>query len=321
MKVNLLKNSINNDLKPVYFLVGEDAYLIDMVLDVFKEKLLDSLDINLSIVEDGSLKDMLTQAYMMPFMSEYRLIIAKALLSKSNDYDKTILKQYIDNPSDTSVILFVENSMDAVKTFRSDKVEYIDCSYQDVSDCEQMLSEYAKLHSISADKPVFKMIVEYTNRDMSRATIELSKLSHFKQGTITIADVEQLVTKDVEYAVFELSNAIGAGNSKKALNVLNTLLSTNQSPMSILSVITNYYRRMLLFSLSDATIDELASAYKLKPFAVEKARQSAKNYTQRNLKSIVDKLEEIEYMFKKGMYTELMALNIAVYECLNIKRG
>ena len=322
MKVNYLKNSINQSLKPLYFVTGEDAYLVDSALNIFKQYILgDMPELNLSIVEEGQLREVFNQAFMMPFMADYRLIIVKGLLSKTNDIDKNILKEYISNPSDTAVVVFVESSLDTVKEFKSDLVDYVDCSYLDLGECEQLLREYAAQHSIVADNAVYKMIVEYTDRDMSRATIEISKLADYKQGTITIQDVELMVTKDVEYAVFELSNAIGVGNSKKAMNVLASLIATNLSPMAILSTITNYYRRMLLFSLSDATVDELAKAYKIKPYAVDKARQSAKSYTQRNLKAIVDKLEEIEYMFKKGMYQEAMALNIAIYECLNIKRG
>lgn len=322
MKVNYLKNSIKQSLKPVYFVTGEDAYLVDSALSIFRQHLLgDMPELNLSIIEEGSLKEVFNQASMMPFMADYRLIIVKGLLSKTTESDKNILKEYISNPCDTGIVVFVENSLDLVKDYKGDFVEYVDCSYLDLGECEQLLREYAKLHNILADNGVYRMVVEYTDRDMSRATIEMSKLANYKQGTITTQDVELMVTKDVEYAVFELSNVIGVGNGKKAMSVLSSLIATNLSPMAIMSTITNYYRRMLLFSLSDATVEELAKAYKIKPYAVDKARQSAKSYTQRNLKAIVDKLEEIEYMFKKGMYQESMALNIAIYECLNIKRG
>lgn len=93
------------------------------------------------------------------------------------------------------------------------------------------------------------LLAEYCLRDMSRISSETKKLVSF--GEITRELVQQHVTKDVEYAVFDLSDAISEKNAAKSIEIIQALLNGGEDAVKIIITLYNFYRRMFYAATGD----------------------------------------------------------------------
>lgn len=103
------------------------------------------------------------------------------------------------------------------------KAEKIDCSKPDLSFCVKWINDFAASCGASVANGAAALLAEYCLRDMSRISSETKKLVSF--GEITRELVQQHVTKDVEYAVFDLSDAISEKNAAKSIEIIQALLN------------------------------------------------------------------------------------------------
>ncbi len=81
------------------------------------------------------------------------------------------------------------------------------------------------------------------------AVLEAEKLAlHLDEGrSITSRDVDQLVGRTREDAIFELTEALGKNNTPGLMTVLDHLLADGVHPLAIVASLRNYLRRLLIF--------------------------------------------------------------------------
>ena len=109
MKYIDLKKQLKNGLDRVYLISGEDRYLC---FDALK-KLEDKADIkfrsmNYIILSDDAVtaKDVVSASETYPFGDNFRFILVKNCAFAKNKDEKKILKQYLDKPLESTVLVF-----------------------------------------------------------------------------------------------------------------------------------------------------------------------------------------------------------------------
>ena len=97
----------HKDYKPVYFLMGKEAFYIDKIIEFACKNILneEQQEFNLSIIygKDIKVEDIVSESKQFPFGSEKRLVIVKEAQHIRN-IDK--LEDYIKHPQ-SSTILFI----------------------------------------------------------------------------------------------------------------------------------------------------------------------------------------------------------------------
>lgn len=85
-------------------------------------------------------------------------------------------------------------------------------------------------------------LIDQCGSDLQTLYQELEKLCAFVQsGTITRADVQQVVTKNLETTVFLLAKALLSGKYDRAYEILNELFEQNEEPVGVLAVLASSY--------------------------------------------------------------------------------
>ena len=81
------------------------------------------------------------------------------------------------------------------------------------------------------------------------AVLEIEKISLYvdERQRITRDDVDQMVGRTREDAIFELTEALGNNNPARVMTVLDHLLSDAVHPLAIIASLRNYLRRLLIF--------------------------------------------------------------------------
>ena len=108
--------------KPIYFLMGEEAFYIDKISNYIEKNLLteEEKGFNQMVLygRDVSVEDIVSQAKRYPMMAEKQVIIVK----EAQDLNRTIdrLLPYVENPQPTTVLVicYKYRSLDKRKTLQ-----------------------------------------------------------------------------------------------------------------------------------------------------------------------------------------------------------
>src|SRR3954462_8631693 len=98
--VKIVNDIKAGNIRPIYFLMGEEPYYIDKLSDYIEENILsdDEKGFNQSVMygRDVSIEDIIGSAKRYPMMAERQVVIVK----EAQDLTKTIdkLESYADNP-------------------------------------------------------------------------------------------------------------------------------------------------------------------------------------------------------------------------------
>ena len=96
------------NIKPIYFLMGEEPYYIDKLSDYIEETVLteEEKGFNQTVLygRDVSVEDIVSTAKRYPMMAERQVVIVKEAQELSRTIDK--LESYAENPMPTTVLVF-----------------------------------------------------------------------------------------------------------------------------------------------------------------------------------------------------------------------
>jgi len=94
----------------------------------------------------------------------------------------------------------------------------------------------------------FLLLADLTGFDLELFSRNLEKLIVYsgKKPTITNADVNSVISRDKTDPVFDLTNALMAKDTKKALFYFNSLLNKNFHILQLLKSLENQIRKLLL---------------------------------------------------------------------------
>jgi DNA polymerase-3 subunit delta len=320
MKALDLKQSFEKGIKPIYIVKGDDQYLNSTVMQAFEELVdKDFRDFNL-VVFDGlsDFQKLKNETLSMPMMAEYRVVIFNGCKNANVELVKKISDLFQNPASGVVVVLFVLD--DSFKGLYND-FETVDCEKLDSRAVSSLINEICRLQNFSISTAAVTKLGAFTNYNMSRISNELEKLFAYCSAskTIEVEDVLNLVSPEGEVKAYELANALAAGKNKQAIEILSSILLSGEKPSALLSMLLSQYRRIFHTSISDKSDAEIASFFKVKPFSITSARSLAKDYTQIELKKIVDRLVELEYGFKSGRFSEEDALRFC--DSLFVEKG
>lgn len=296
------KNGLNAGQEyAIYLFEGEDAFFRESGVSLLKNKFISNPELNLvNLSAESDAEQIISSLEGYPFMSQKRMAIIREFYPKQEQLKKG-LASYLENPFMSSVLVVVnQKPCDALKKF--DSVCCVDCSKADVSLIIRWIKAECSLSNVTIDGETAKLLCEYCLSDMTRIKTETQKLIDYVLDVkvITKKDVENLVAKDLEYKIYELTDQIGKKNFDSALLIIKDMLGKGEQATRLLSYIYNYFRRLLHISISSMSEQEMAKAFGVKDYAITKMKSQSAMFKKRALKSAVDMLSDADYKIKSG---------------------
>ena len=296
----------NKKLKPIYFLMGEEAYYIDKISDFIEASVLAEEDrgFNQMVLygRDVSVDDIVGNAKRYPMMAEYQVIIVK----EAQDLSRTIenLAKYAENPQPTTVLVVnykykkIDKRKALYKTLKKTGVVYESKKLYEnqVADwIRRVLSP--KKYTISPKAA--QMLVEFLGTDLSKINNELEKLQIIlPEGTQISPDhIEQNIGISKDYNNFELRKAVGELNAIKAHKIVNYFADNPKDNPMVVTVLLlfNFFSQLLHFhGLKDKSPRSVASALKINPYFVKEYITAARNFPMRKVSAVVATLREFD---------------------------
>jgi len=328
-------NSIISDIKkgnikPIYFLMGEEPYFIDKISDFIENNVLSEAEkgFNQMIIygRDASVDEIISNAKRFPMMAERQVIIVK----EAQDLSRTIenLVTYVLNPQPTTVLVFAYKykKLDArkklAKAIKKQGFVLFESKKMYENQVGDWIRKYLLAKGYKIEPKAVMMLVEFLGTDLSKISNELDKLSIVleKDTLISPLDIETNIGISKDYNNFELRKAISNKQIVKANAIINYFKQNDKAnPLVVtISLLNDLFTKLLLFhGLKDKSQNNVASKLGVHPFFVKEYFDAAKNYPMRKVSQIISMLHEAD-MKSKGVGASLMAKDDILKELLFI---
>ncbi len=300
----------NGNLKPIYFLMGEEPYYIDKISDYIEANILaeEEKGFNQMVLygRDVSIDDIVGNAKRYPMMAERQVVIIKEAQDLSRTIEKLV--DYVNNPQPTTVLVvnYKYKKLDKRKAlYKSIKKNGV--VYESKKLYENQVADWIRRILSSRDYTISpkaaQMLVEFLGTDLSKINNELEKLQIVlpKGSQISPEIIEENIGISKDFNNFELRKAVGVKDAVKAYQIANYFSDNpKDNPMVVtVSLLFNFFSQLLHFhGLNDKSPRSVASALKISPYFVNEYIASARNYPMRKVSKVISILREFDVKSK-----------------------
>jgi DNA polymerase-3 subunit delta len=298
------------NIKPIYFLMGEESYYIDKLSDYIEQNVLteDEKGFNQTVLygRDVTIEDIVSTAKRYPMMAERQVVIVK----EAQDLTKTIDKfeSYAENPMPSTVLVFCYKYKTLDKRKKLPKlIAKSGVLYESKKLYENQIGEWIKRvlsgKSYSIEPKANAMLVEFLGTDLSKINNELEKLQIIlpKGSTITPKHIEENIGFSKDFNVFELRKAIGDRNQLKAYTIADNFAQNPKDNPIVMttSLIFSFFVQLLKYhGLKDKNPKNVAAVLGVNPFFLKDYDIALKNYPMRKVSQIVGSLRDVDVKSK-----------------------
>ncbi|MCL2062498.1 MAG: DNA polymerase III subunit delta [Firmicutes bacterium] len=314
MKFSQLKAHLNTQqFKPAYLVSGGDAFLLHSAARLFERLIAQNPEFNISVFsENASAQEIVEACYALPLCSPLRLVLCYDFKGEADP-----IIRYLANPSPDCVLVFIAAKLSDSFTKLAALLEVVDCARLDEEHIVKWVRAKLAETNASIEDSALRLLLDYTNRVMTRLASETEKLGAYKpNGQITHQDVAALVTPDEAYKIFELSEAAAQKNPSAAASVLKSLLQSGTPCTVLLGMLYAHFRRLLYCAVNPHDTS-LARKLGVKDYAITKAAQQAKSFGAARLKKICDTFHQTDFAIKSGEIGDRAALETFILKILS----
>jgi DNA polymerase-3 subunit delta len=305
----IIREIASKNFKPVYVLMGEEPYFIDVITDFMEENILDeaSKAFGQTIVygRDVKMSDVITLAKSFPMMGDRQVVIVKESQDmkewkKAEDLEG--LEAYLKNPTPSTILVFTykHKKLDKrTKLYKSiDKVGLVFDS-EKIKDYKlaEWITKYVDSRGYKIQNNASIILADYLGTDLSKVVNAINKLAVILPAgsAITTQHIEDNIGISKDYNVFELIKALNVGDALKSNRIIN-YFEANPKANPIQMTIPMLYRHFSMLAAYVAAADKSAAAKELgiNPYALNDFKEAAKKYDARKAEKIIGYLRTID---------------------------
>jgi DNA polymerase-3 subunit delta len=337
-----LKEIRENKFRPVYVLYGKDRFRLQQFIETAADKLFTKDERDLGIVKfdtaETLLDETVLEAESLPFFVERKLIVVRdavvfAAGGKEGgklDHQPEKLLRYIDNPLESSVMMFVvhaeklDERRKLVKTLK-ERGSLIPFPELDSAQLKQWMIKRAAGQQRKLSEGAAELLLARVGNGMQQLSQEVDKLClHVGEGGSIDAEQAALLTAStVEEDVFALVDAIAELRLDRALRLYRELLVRREEPIKIAALIARQLRIMLQIKELEQhqySPQQMAGQLGLHPYAVKLAAEKSRKFSAARLGGLLDSIAELDYRMKTGVIDKTLGLELYLLS-LGIGRG
>jgi DNA polymerase-3 subunit delta len=308
--VKIINDIKAGNIKPIYFLMGDEPYYIDKLTEYIEQNVLQEheRDFNQTILygRDVTVEDIIGNAKRFPMMADRQVVVVREAQELSKTIDK--IESYVENPQPTTVLVFAYK----YKTLdKRKKVTKLLDKHGVVFESKKMydnqvgtwISRVLQGKGYTIEPKANAMLVEFLGNDLSRISNELNKLQIIlpKGHTINPKDIEENIGFSKDFNVFELQNALGSKNQLKAYQIAQYFADNpKDNPMVVTtSLVFSFFVKLLKYhGLKDKNPKNVASVLGVSPYFLKDYDVALRNYPMKKVSSIVATLRDIDVKSK-----------------------
>ena len=308
--VKIVNDIKAGNIKPIYFLMGEEPYYIDKLSDYIEQNILSEEEkgFNQTVLygRDVTIEDIIGTAKRYPMMAERQVVIVK----EAQDLIKTIdkLENYAERPMLSTVLVIcykykvLDKRKKLVKLLSKNGLVYESKKLYE-NQVGLWITRVLQGKGYTIEPKANAMLVEFLGNDLSKINNELEKLQIIlPKGTIISAKhIEENIGFSKDFNVFELQNALGSKNQLKAYQIAQYFADNpKDNPMVVTtSLVFSFFIKLLKYhGLKDKNPRNVAAVLGVSPFFLKDYDLALRQYPMKKVSQIVGVLRDIDVKSK-----------------------
>ncbi len=325
-----------------YLFHGKDEYSCSLELASMKAKLGDptTVDLNTTVIDGkkASFDELTFACDAAPFLAEKRLVIVndlaarcEALRGEASEGSEQAtaflqhLEEYLDRLPETTRLVFVERSEIKKSNPLHKRASKSDHGYvrrftpPKGGALDRWITERVREKGGRIEPRAVNLLATFVGNDLRLLDQEIEKLLTYvgEERPVAKGDVELLVSYVREADIFEMVDALGRRDVRRAMELLHRLLEDGQHPLYLLHMITRQFRILLQIKelLAKGTSrEDITALLSLHPYVAQKMMRQAPSFSIAELEAIYHRLLELDVAVKTGEMQEPLALSLFVAE-------
>ena len=327
-----------SEISGVYLFTGPEEYIKREALEALRQKLLPP---GLEQLNDATLEGVTAQqitdaAETMPMMCEKRILTvrdwAPLLPAKSKNEDAEIewMQKWLNDPPASCVLIFYMRSepdgRKKMSTLLKKKATVVKFDLLTDPELNKWCAGRLKPLGKKITAPAVSSLTFMAGRELTRLCGELDKLAAYvgDRKEITPDDVKAIVSASLEYNVFELMNALLAGDMRKSQSTVNSILQGGQNPIGILAMLTRQVRQMSHMKCaleSSVPVQTVQEQLKMHPYAAKQTANQCKKLSSKWLTELYETCVSTDFEIKNGRLRDQAALDSIMLKIALASRG
>lgn len=283
----LLKPYEKIPLTPLMTVVGAESYLLSQVVRLLKDRALGAefAEMNFSRFTAGetSLDQVLQACRDFPCFAERRVVLLQEA-GRIKKKESKFLIEYLEAPAETTLLLITDAKLDGrldwVKKLKklSRWVELPALSNEDAHDW--LLTAFRE-RDAKVQGEVIDAMVEALGPNLGILAQTVEQLITYVHAgeEITLERVQPFLTKVSEENIFEVIDAVFAGDYLHMNRRLDHLFQSGESPLKLLALL--YRHLSILLTLKQGDESQARKVFRLPPFIVSRYQNQVRRYGKR----------------------------------------
>jgi DNA polymerase III subunit delta len=275
--------------KPVYWLEGEENYIIDKVVQYAEHNILSESEASFNLTvfygKDALWADVVNACMRYPMFSERQVVLLKEA-QQMRDLDK--LEAYISKPLSSTVFIvsYKEKKVDGrskLAKLLKEKGELLSTKKMYDNQLPEWTSELVRSKGYTISPKALHLLVNNIGNDLARIDNEVNKVlvNLSQRKSITEDDIEKYVGISKDYNAFELQLAVARKDVAKAIQIIQYFAANPKAaPIQlILPTLYNLFSKTyMIFELNTPDEKSIAANIGVSPYFVKDYISTAKAY-------------------------------------------
>ena len=311
----IVQDARNGVFSPVYLLMGDEPFYVDMVCDAVLDHCLDESerDFNQTVCygADVDADAVITAARRYPMFAERQLVVVKEAQMMKSLEDLAI---YCQNPLESTVLVIAMHGSSADKRKSLYKTvskmgTVVDSATLRDYEMPKWISMFYRTKGLNIAPDAAALLAEHAGTDLNKIAIETEKmLKNLPEGVteVSASDIEKNVGISRQFSIFELTKELSLKNSAKALRIAAYLGSSAKfaMPMAVSALYTHFYRILkynaLLMKTQRPTNEQKSKVLGVNPYFFSEYDTAVRNYPLTKCMSVISLLKDYDYKGKGG---------------------
>src|ERR1700751_3383874 len=306
-----------NRLRPGYVLLGDEIFLYERcrraVLDTLVPVELRDFCLSDLDLAETNIFEVLDRARTPSLMAPFQVFFVrglKALYTRGAKKEEfAAIEEYFRSPNPQALILFIadhiripsdprrmdmedKNRYERIRETLGDWCGMVELARVDEADALRWINAESERAEVRFDSDAARELADALGADMMLIASEWNKLVLYagEKKQVTLGDVETMVLAAKQRSLYELTDAISAKDTPRALELLQGLLNASDggedSAIGHLYMLARTFRQMLVILEknvrdSRAIWQALWQGFRMPPFAAEDLIRQARRYKSR----------------------------------------
>jgi DNA polymerase-3 subunit delta len=296
----------SDSLAPVYIISSGSPLLVERAVSAIRDAAVpeSARGFNYDVVEGkgATASRILAAAQTLPMMAKRRMVFIRDL-APMPAAELTKLIPYLESPNPSTVLVAITSKLDKrIKFYQKAKKAKMIHELAPPRNVSSWIKAEIKARGANFKPNAASRLADVAGKDLARIALAIDQLSLYAgDRPVEVDDVDDLIADTRERSVFELTDAIGAGDLSRALAGVSSLCAQRQSAIGVVVMLARHMRQIGLVHVGQAERlgkGQMAKLVGAPPFVVDKLMGQARRYSSTAVATAAVALTEADRALK-----------------------